>query len=207
MATPTPTVGLAAVIASFLIPLAQVVAPAVQEIATTKQKTVVEQEIAYDKHKEQVADILLKRYIDQDANDQHGALAIIGALFPEFAVKLEEAFGRYAKDSTVQRQAEMIVAQAASVATSDLKIAREAENSGFEALAQGDAVTAKQQFNMAYEAYPTFHNVDEIRRKLDTVTVNDPVAVQRTIESIRKENAWRMPAGIKQRLDQRMIRP
>jgi len=201
MSTSPPTIGMAAVIASILIPLAQVVAPVVQEIVTTDQKVEVERSIAHDKHKEQVADILLKSYIDQDAKDQKSALAIIGALFPEYAEKLGETFGRYAKDTTVAKQAELVVAIAQHVPLSNLEQAREAERAGFEALADGDPAAAKGHFKTAYAVYPTFHNVHEIAAKLDTLDVANDSAVARTISSIRKENSWRMPVKIKARLE------
>jgi hypothetical protein len=36
---------------------------------------------------------------------------------------------------------------------------------------------------------------------MDTLNVGNAAAVERTLQSIRTENAWRMPADIKQRMD------
>jgi len=214
MNTPQPSVGLAAVIASIAIPFAQVVAPVFQEIWTVDAKLEVEQGIADgklrvekavadDKHNEQVANILLRSFIDQDARDQQGAIAIIGAIFPGHALRLQEAFDRLAVNDTVRSSADKVIAQIEGIASTRVEAAREQERSGFEALASGDAERAKAHFAAAFKSYPTFHNVDEISRKLDTLDAGDSVAVRRTIDLIVKENSWRMPADIKVRLQQR----
>lgn len=218
MTMPTPTVGLAALIASLLIPLAQVVAPVVQEAWTTDMRLEVEKAIAderlaleraisSEKQREQVADILLNRYIDQDAEDQRKALAIIVGLFPRFASELEEALARYAANETVKDAAERVVARAAEVPLAAVDLARAAERAGFDALLNNDIPAARAQFNKAYTAYPQFHNVDEIRRKLDTVRHEDPAAIARVKSSIVNENAWRMPEEVRQNLLQQTQQP
>lgn len=211
------SVGMAAVIASILIPAAQVFAPVVQEYLTTDMKLDTEKEVtrarlaleeslATEKQREQVADILLNRYIDQDSTDQRAAVAIIVGLFPRFAKDLEDAFARYASTERIKNEVEEQVAVLKNIERNDLEIARTEERAGFEALLIGDPITAKTHFNAAYAAYPTYHNVDEIRRKLDTLNVEDPTAVERTLQSIRMENAWRMPEHVRQQLLQQTSR-
>ncbi len=218
MALPSPTVGLAAVIASFLIPLAQVIAPVVQEAWTTDMKLRVDQAIAVErlaleraisseKQREQVADILMDRYIDQDAEDQRKALAIIIGLFPHFAGDLEEALSRYAANDAVKDAAERGIARASDVPNSVLDQARQAEQAGFEALLKNDLPLAREQFDKAFRAYPDFHNVDEIKRKLDTLTTDDATTMQRLKKSIVKENSWRMPEHVRDQLLQQSHRP
>lgn len=218
MALPAPTVGLAAVIASLLIPLAQVIAPVVQEAWTTDMRLDVEEKLAAErlaleraisaeKQREQVADILLNRYIDQDADGQRKALAIIVGLFPRFAADLEEALARYAVNDAVKEAAERSVARVAEVPPSALETARAAERAGFDALLSDDIAKAREEFNKAYAAYPQFHNVDEIRRKLDTLQAENPKAIEKAKMSIVKENAWRMPDHVRQQLQQQTRRP
>lgn len=200
--------------ASIFIPLAQVFAPAVQEYLTQDKRIetdslvqanrlAMERESSMQSHKEQLADIVLKYYVGKSADDQSRAIVIIKVLFPHQTEGLQEALARWAVNDTIRAEADVAVAEASGVAEATLQSAQANEQSGFEALASGDIEQAKVHFSAAQAAYPTYHNVDEIKQKLDTFSGQGPQARALLFNGIVRENAWRMPAEVKGRILQR----
>jgi hypothetical protein len=214
MGLPAPTVGGAALVASILIPLAQVLTPAAQEYLTQDKRIetdslvqanrlALERESDSRRHKEELADIVLTHYIGKSPSDQSRAIVIITVLFPDQTLGLQEALNRYAANDTIRAEAEAAVAKVVGVGESRLQTARSAEQMGFQALALGDIAQAHAHFNDAYAAYPTYHNVDEIKQKLDTFSDQGPKARAILLNGIVRENSWRMPAEVKGRILQR----
>ena len=73
-----------------------------------------------------------------------------------------------------------------------------AEQKGFQALLNRDMPTAISAFNEAYQASPTFHSVDEIRRLLDTpayakLTPSNAAGWQQLYVKIVKNYSWHAP--------------
>ena len=86
------------------------------------------------------------------------------------------------------------------------QLAGDIENQGFKAILSGDLEKARKLFESAYKAYPTYHNVDEIYRKvLADKTINDYQSADpgkkkeiqlEVMQQVLKSYSWGMPANL-----------
>lgn len=84
------------------------------------------------------------------------------------------------------------------------KNAKENESDGFEYLRTGDFESALASFTSAYNKFPEYHNVDEIRKLLEEeknrTNFSDANAKKKIIEQILRDYPWGMPGGTKEAL-------
>lgn len=93
-------------------------------------------------------------------------------------------------------------------------IAVHRERLGFLALLEGNITEARVLFGEAYAVFPTYHNVDEIYRKLltkdlvdkyDTAKENQKRAIQADIfKQLLEKYAWGMPPDIKSKVEEKV---
>lgn len=83
-------------------------------------------------------------------------------------------------------------------------IAVSAERSGFKALLNRDMPSALKAFDEAYAAFPTFHNVDEIRKllqlKYSKLSPKDEDRWQELYSTIVKQHSWLGPSDLLQQM-------
>jgi hypothetical protein len=208
MSTTTSRLGLAAIIASVCIPAAQVVAPLVLEWYTSNLQARTNKGIELDKHKEQVAKLVLDSYLDQEAEKQEATLAVLKVFFPEYMADttMLKALSKTAVNAAVAEKVDEATATASKVQPSNRDIARDAENAGFVALKQGNIPSARTYFDKAKAAYPTYHNVDEIARTLKAANTGDKASEEAAIETIAAQYSWSDGGFSKQFLNSKKLR-
>ncbi len=80
------------------------------------------------------------------------------------------------------------------------KAADRHESEGFENILAGNWTAALRSFQAAYEAFPKYHNVDEIRkllrRNLDRLESGDKSAQQKVLDTIVRDYSWGVPLDV-----------
>lgn len=86
---------------------------------------------------------------------------------------------------------------------SEKSIAIDLEKLGFESLVNKNFDKAKVSFDKSYQIYPTLHNVDEIRKLLNSKKNLNSEGWNQIYDTILKKYSWGMPVEIKNILKNR----
>jgi hypothetical protein len=181
---------------------------------TTQRKLAdVSAKLENQNRKVEVSRLLFEHYFGKPANEQRAVISYLTYQFPgDMSRKSVQAIlvVTARKKTEVRREVTKSVASIKRVAVSNLQRAVAAERAGLRAVIAGDLATAAKEFGSAYDAYPTYHNVDEISRKVLAPAVSGwrsgspelrEQLVRRTAGTIVSEYAWGIPEDLKPRLE------
>ncbi len=91
----------------------------------------------------------------------------------------------------------------------DVETADDFERRGFEALLAQDVKAAMNAFEAAYARWPTYHNVDEIRKLLQqhqrALAEHDPDAWATVYRAILSDYSWGMPKDLRPEYRERAV--
>jgi hypothetical protein len=133
--------------------------------------------------------------------------------------QLSKAEETLAQQNDQVRQAQQKIAQGNIVAAQEQIVNistdfKENEINGFRAILEGDLENARRLFEAAYNAYPTYHNVDEIYRRVLTQdrvraynigSSNEKQSIQREImQEIVVNYSWGMPEDLLNKMKSRL---
>jgi hypothetical protein len=158
-------IGIAALIASIGIPLAQLMVGYFQQYTTQQQNAALENE----KRRLEITKLFLDNYIGKKTDVQIATIQIMKALDPAFFISIEEGLKETSNSDSVKasiRRATIDAANEISVNLPPQKSTKlkkvlsssELEEKGREALKKGDSKTAQKYFDQANDAYPIYRS-------------------------------------------------
>ena len=191
----TKNFGIAAIVASILIPLCQIFAPLGVNIYQEGQKQKLE---------------FVKLYVEYEKATDERQIEIYSKLrlfFPKYWKEYQIEFVPFAKTPEVLNAIKKTEFQGDVVQVTN---SRTSEMEGFKYLEQGDLSKAKISFKRAFESFPKLHNVSEIYNLLDKEnltsydkeTLEKKLRIQRPIlRKILDSYSWGMPQEVKKALE------
>jgi hypothetical protein len=164
--------------------------------------------------KVQVSKLLFDHFFGKDTAEQNTVIIYLSREFPgDFASPSLQAVLNLAAKPKVKPQLTRSFASAKHIGQTALERAVAQEKTGFEALGNGDVIAAKRAFAAAYNAFPTYHNVDEILHKaLGPATADFARASAATrdarlagaLDDILTTYSWGMPHGARTDLEREL---
>jgi hypothetical protein len=159
-------IGLAALIASIGIPLAQLMVGFFEQHTTQLNNVTLEKE----RRRLEVTKLFLDNYVDKKTDVQIATIQIMKALDPAFFIAIEDGLKETTKSDTVRasiRRATVEAATEISETNSNHKnqkvkrvlSAKKLETEGFELLNKGDKKNAHKLFEQAHKEYPIYQNM------------------------------------------------
>lgn len=159
-------IGLAALIASIGIPLAQLMVGYLQNYTTQLDNAAQEKE----RRRLEVTKLFLDNYVDKKSDVQIATIQIMKALDPVFFIAIEDGLKETTKSDTVRasiRRATVEAATEISETNSNHKnqkvkrvlSAKQLQNEGIELLNKGDKKNAQKLFDKANKEYPIYQNM------------------------------------------------
>jgi hypothetical protein len=164
--TETNKIGLAALIASIGIPLAQLLVGYLQNYTTQLDNAAQEKE----RRRLEITKLFLDNYIDKKSDVQIATIQIMKALDPVFFIAIEDGLKETTDSDTVKasiRRATVEAATEISETNSNHKnqkvkkvlSSKQLETEGFELLSKGDKKNAHKRFEQAHQEHPIYHDV------------------------------------------------
>jgi hypothetical protein len=158
-------IGLAALIASIGIPLAQLTVGYLQQYTEQQQNAALENE----KRRLEITKLFLDNYIGKKSDVQIATIQVMKALDPSFFISIEEGLKETSNSDSVKASIRRATIDAANEVLTDtpkkksVKVQKvlsssELEQKGRDALRKGDSKTAQKYFDQAHEEYPVYHS-------------------------------------------------
>jgi hypothetical protein len=162
-----------------------------------------------------VSELLLDHFFGKDAREQTAVVKYMRYQFrSDFQTGSLQAILTAGAHPKVKPVIVQSLASAGGVGQSGLNAAVREERAGFGRLIAGDLVGAKKAFAAAYNAFPTYHNVDEISNK---VLAGDLVAgyaradstvrrahLKHALSKILTAYSWGIPSSMRPRLQAKL---
>jgi hypothetical protein len=167
----------------------------------------------------EVTRLLFEHFFGKPANEQRAVVNYLTFQFPHDLRKqsLQQILFVEAKPGVVRQITKSVAAvQPNPVGLSKVDLAVAKEREGFRSLLAGDLASARRAFAAAYDAYPTYHNVDELSHKVLTestvVSYGRSSAAGRarvlhdTLDVVLTAYAWGIPAELARQLHTKLER-
>ena len=206
----TKRLGLAALIAAVLLPAAQVMTPVVGDIINKRNELAANATIESEKRRIEVTRLLFENYFGKPAEQQAATVDYLVALFPKELKDLQPLLISRAADNAVVSKVDAAVATTTDVSVSEAESAAQLEREGFQAIIAGDLPSARKYFGTAYSLFPTYHQVDEIYRRVlteDLISAFERGSAadreslhQQVLRALRDDYSWGIPADLKQQI-------
>ena len=180
-------VGLAAVIASLAIPLAQLGVGYYQNRTTQQENRIADEE----KRRLEITKLFMDNYVGKNDETQIATIQIMKGLDPAFFISIETGLKETTKSDTVRASIRRATVEAATelgndptIRTKNKKVqkvlsAKEFEDQGLVWVSKGDFNKAQESFQKANKEYKTYDNMDEFMKKHDSEWTTDLNRVQR----------------------------
>ena len=165
----------------------------------------------------EVTRLLFEHFFGKPASEQRAVVNYLTFQFPNDLRKqsLQQILVVEAKPSVVRQITKSVAAvQRNPVGLSKVDLAVAKERAGFRLVLDGNLAQAQRAFAAAYAAYPTYHNVDELSRKVLTErtiatyargTASERSAILRdTIDVILTTYSWGIPPDLAQQLQAKL---
>jgi hypothetical protein len=157
-------IGLAALIASIGIPLAQLMVGFFEQHTTQLNNVTLEKE----RRRLEITKLFLDNYVDKKSDVQIATIQIMKALDPAFFIAIEDGLKETTKSDTVRasiRRATVEAATEISETNSNHKnqkvkkvlSAKKLQNEGLDLLSKGDTKNAQKLFEKANKEYPIYY--------------------------------------------------
>ena len=164
--TEASKIGLATLIASIDIPLAQLMVGYLQNTTTQSQNVILEKE----RQRLEVTKLFLDNYVDKKSDVQIATIQIMKALDPTFFIAIEDGLKETSHSDTVKASIRRATVEAATEISEsnannkNAKVkrvlsAKKFETEGFELLNKGDKKSAQKFFDKAYKEYPIYQKL------------------------------------------------
>jgi hypothetical protein len=164
--TESNKIGLAALIASIGIPLAQLAVGYLQNHTAQMESAILEKE----RRRLEITKLFLDNYVDKKSDVQIATIQIMKALDPTFFIAIEDGLKETTHSDTVRasiRRATVEAATEISETNSNHKnqkvkkvlSAKKFENEGIELLNRGDKKNAQKLFDKANQEYPIYQKL------------------------------------------------
>ena len=164
--TETNKIGLAALIASIGIPLAQLMVGYIQNNTTQNQNTVLEKE----RRRLEVTKLFLDNYVDKKSDVQIATIQIMKALDPTFFIAIEDGLKETSHSDTVKASIRKATVEAATeisennsnhknVKVNKVLSAKKFQTQGLDLLNKGDKKSAQKLFDKANQEYPIYQTI------------------------------------------------
>ena len=161
--TETSKIGIAALIASIGIPLAQLMVGYLQNTTTQSQNAILEKE----RRRLEVTKLFLDNYVDKKSDVQIATIQIMKALDPTFFIAIEDGLKETSHSDTVKasiRRATVEAATEISESNANNKNAKvkrvlsanKLQTQGLDLLSKGDKKNAQKFFDKANQEYPIY---------------------------------------------------
>ncbi len=166
-------IGLAAMIASVAIPLAQFFVGYFEQQTIQQQNTTLEQE----RRRLEITKMFMENYVGKKPDVQIATIRIMKTLDPHFFISIEEGLNETTTSDSVRATLRKITVEAAteigdnptnlnkSKKAQRVLSAKELENKGYDLLLKGDFENAEKSFHEANQHYPTNISIEEFNKK------------------------------------------
>lgn len=164
-------VGLAAVIASIAIPLAQFLVSYFEQHAIQQQNQRLEEE----RRRLEITKLFMDNYVGKSADVQIATIQIMKTLDPSFFLAIEGGLKEATKSDSVRAIIRDATVEAASEISYDSQnkkanpkvkkvlSVKELEDKGYEYLKKGDVTNANKYFQKAMDEYPSHYQSTDIK--------------------------------------------
>jgi hypothetical protein len=168
-------VGLAAIIASVAIPLAQLGVGYYQNRTTQQQNRIADEE----KRRFEITKLFMDNYAGKNAETQIATIQIMKGLDPAFFITIESGLKEATKSDSVKASIRRATVEAATelgndptIQTKNRKVqkvlsAKEFESQGLEWVSKGDFGKAQESFQKANKEYKTYSNMEDFMKEHD----------------------------------------
>jgi len=201
-------IGLAAVIASIAIPLAQFLVGYYENHTAQLQNQRLEEE----RRRLEITKLFMDNYVGKSVDVQIATVQIMKTLDPTFFISIEGGLKEATKSDTVRASIRKATVEAAnelgndpSNRTKNKKVqkvlsAKEFEDQGLNLVLKGDFDQAQKSFQKANQAYPKYYSVDEFMKKHDNDFSSDLTREQRKqLKNFYKKNSFSDTLTLKMR--------
>jgi hypothetical protein len=166
-------IGLAALIASVAIPLAQFFVGYFEQRTIQQQNTILEQE----RRRIEITKMFMENYVGKKPDVQIATIRIMKTLDPDFFISIEEGLNETTSSDSVKATLRKATVEAATEIGSNstnlnknkkvqrVLSAKEFENKGYDLLLKGDFKNAEKSFQQANQHYPTYISIEEFNKK------------------------------------------
>jgi hypothetical protein len=191
-------VGLAAIIASVAIPLAQLGVGYYQNRTTQQQNRIADEE----KRRFEITKLFMDNYAGKNAETQIATIQIMKGLDPAFFITIESGLKEATKSDSVKASIRRATVEAATelgndptVRTKNRKVqkvlsAKEFESQGLQWVSKGDFDKAQESFQKSNQEYKTYESMDEFMKKHDNEWTSDLSREQRKkLKEFYKKNS------------------
>ncbi len=180
-------VGVAAVIASLAIPLAQLGVGYYQNRTTQQENRIADEE----KRRLEITKLFMDNYVGKNDETQIATIQIMKGLDPAFFISIETGLKETTKSDTVRASIRRATVEAATelgndpiIRTKNKKVqrvisAKALENQGLEWVSKGDFNKANESFKQANKEYKTYGSMEEFMKKHDNDFSSDLSREQR----------------------------
>jgi hypothetical protein len=181
-------IGLAALIASIGIPLAQLMVGYLQNHTTQLENAILEKE----RRRLEITKLFLDNYVDKKSDVQIATIQIMKALDPTFFIAIEDGLKETTHSDTVRASIRRATVEAATEISEDnsnhknqkvkkVLSAKKFETEGFELLNKGDKRNAQKLFDKANQEYPIYQKLTPSSSGFDN---SDMKAMQKKLNKI-----------------------
>ena len=180
-------VGLAAIIASLAIPLAQLGVGYYQNRTTQQQNRIADEE----KRRFEITKLFMDNYVGKNVNTQIATIQIMKGLDPTFFLAIESGLKEATKSDTVRASIRRATIEAATELNNDPTIrtksqkvqkvlsAKKFEDQGLVWVSKGNFDKAQESFQKSNKEYKTYENMDEFMKTHDNEWSSDLSREQR----------------------------
>lgn len=180
-------VGLAAIIASVAIPLAQLGVGYYQNRTTQQQNRIADEE----KRRFEITKLFMDNYVGKNVETQIATIQIMKGLDPSFFIAIESGLKEATKSDSVKASIRRATVEAATelgndptVRTKNRKVqkvlsAKEFEEQGLVWVTKGDFSKAQESFQKSNKEYQTYESMEEFMKKNDNEWTSDLTREQR----------------------------
>jgi hypothetical protein len=208
-------IGLAALIASIGIPLAQLMVGYLQNHTAQLENAILEKE----RRRLEITKLFLDNYVDKKSDVQIATIQIMKALDPAFFIAIEDGLKETTHSDTVRASIRRATVEAATEISEDnsnyknqkvkkVLSAKKLEKEGFELLNKGDKKNAQKLFDKANQEYPIYQKLTSSSNSPNGFDSKDMKAMQKKMNKEldkimdRKMDSLEKASGIKwKRLD------
>ena len=174
-------VGLAAIIASLAIPLAQLGVGYYQNRTTQQQNRIADEE----KRRFEITKLFMDNYVGKNVNTQIATIQIMKGLDPTFFLAIESGLKEATKSDTVRASIRRATIEAATELNNDPTIrtksqkvqkvlsAKKFEDQGLVWVSKGNFDKAQESFQKSNKEYKTYENMDEFMKSHDNEWSSD----------------------------------
>lgn len=191
-------VGLAAIIASVAIPLAQLGVGYYQNRTTQQQNRIADEE----KRRFEITKLFMDNYVGKNVETQIATIQIMKGLDPSFFIAIESGLKEATKSDSVKASIRRATVEAATELGNDPTIrnknrkvqkvlsAKEFEDQGLVWVSKGDFNKAQESFQKSNQEYQTYQSMEEFMKKHDNEWTSDLSREQRKkLKEFYKKNS------------------